>query len=266
MNAKVKYRKAQGGKMKHRFTLIELLIVIAIIAILAALLLPALKRARDLAKQANCQSNQKQIGLAFVSYLSDNKEYFPKVNLSSANSEMGSGAGTWLGTFARNGYLTLKPGILTCPFYSLKKAAFEKQYRATAFGTEKPYYCANFPAYGLNRRVGSTFLSNGVTEDADYYPPLKASQIKRAPSTLLVTVDAYNRQGAAVPKPDATGMYLIDDAHYKWNEPDARDHNGNVTILWGDFHVAALRIPLPDNPYLTILKGSQAGSILNPLR
>ena len=236
------------------------------IAILAALLLPSLSRARDLAKQTGCQSNQKQIGLAFASYLDDSRDYFPKVILKSLNVVKGSGAGIWVGVMAANGYLDLKPGILTCPFYARKKAHFEKQYWNTAFGSDKPYYCANFPAYGYNRRVGSTFLNHGVTEDADYYPPLKTSQIRRPPSQLLITVDAYNRQGRAVPMQDATGIYLIDDSHYKWNEPDARRHNGNVSVLWGDLHVSALRIPVPDNPYLTILKGTQAGSILNPLR
>ena len=64
-------------RIRLGFTLIELLVVIAIIGILAALLLPALQRARKRALDIHCISNQKQFGIAQQLYLSDNADYFP---------------------------------------------------------------------------------------------------------------------------------------------------------------------------------------------
>jgi prepilin-type N-terminal cleavage/methylation domain-containing protein len=82
-------------KQQKGFTLIELLVVIAIIAILAAILFPVFGKAREKARQATCQFNEKNIGLAILQYVQDNDEQFP-IGAPGAWGHAGPGIG-WAG-------------------------------------------------------------------------------------------------------------------------------------------------------------------------
>ncbi len=102
---------AACGQRSDGFTLIELLVVIAIIAILAALLLPALSKAKDQAIRTSCKNNERQETLAFIMYAHENKDYLPLDVGAHQPWDLAYGDGSSLAAYGATYKVWYDPGL-----------------------------------------------------------------------------------------------------------------------------------------------------------
>ncbi len=187
------------------FTLIELLVVIAIIAILAAILFPVFARAREKARQAGCQSNLKQIGLALKMYMGDYDETNVRIYFGS-----GANAYRW--------HQAVQPYMKN---YELFRCLTAKQ-RVDA-------YSGLYMCYGMN-----CFNFDPGVYPCFWYGPGDA-EIEDASGTIWVADSKH-------PTDATQGSYYVGGGAV-FAEPVTRvdyRHNDMFNALWYDGHVKAM--------------------------
>lgn len=189
------------------FTLIELLVVIAIIAILAAMLLPALSRSKEIAKQSICLNNQKQIGTVFMMYIQDNQEYFPPARKSLTGYV--PPVGYYLGDYVKWEYNKKSSYVWVCP---------------SDTNPCQNGYAGYFYSYGYNMATNDTDLNAGYGLHSWLSVKTRKYNSITDLSGTLVIIDANWDY--------VNGLDKIDNGIY----PSGYRHQKGVNILFADAH------------------------------
>ena len=208
-----------GAHARRGFTLIELLVVIAIIAILAAILFPVFARARAKARQAQCTSNLKQLGIALEMYSSDYDDLYP---------------------FAKDAADEYCPQIWDS--FPVWQAWIP--YMPRLVDVLQPY-CKSREVFHCASDTGFDYLQN-----TSYAVPAQPTAFEGIGTSYSFRTEvAFQRLGPSL-LADPVNTNILMDAHGSWH--GGRDYDeGRWDVLFGDGHVKSINAEQLNNAWDT---------------
>lgn len=213
----------------HKFTLVELLVVISVIAILASLLLPGLQQARNQAKLSSCMSNIKQVGMGWISYSLDFNDIAPPINAGVDDSNFlrrgvtGPNQAAWVYLMREHLAMSDIPFNASNPIHSVFPEKYQHGILKCPASVQRIYYHRSVQ-YGMMQ------YNIGGRKAYGRMPISKVTQI-RQPSSRISFSDSHDAT--------YTGRYDVYNADLtSWG---FERHSGKASTSFADGHAATWR-------------------------
>ncbi|HEX8834951.1 MAG TPA: prepilin-type N-terminal cleavage/methylation domain-containing protein [Abditibacteriaceae bacterium] len=230
---------------RHRaFTLIELLIVIAVIGILAALIFPVFSRIKETGRRTACASNMKQLGMAFQQYIQDNSRRMPNAvdGLFGAGKK---GGWTYYGTFGTGANET-DPVVGAADFdptqgslyqYTKNSQIYVCPSDSEAANKSKQSYAANACVFSKSSLCpGATEAETGKLNDGTCRNGKNMVRFRDETTWMLLSEEARNRHYATQSSTDDAYLNLK-EGDLTYNNYFSARHNAGSNLLFLDGHV-----------------------------
>ena len=259
-------KSKKGRGINNGFTLIELLVVIAIIAILAAMLLPALAKAKEKANRTLCLSNLRQWGLALNIYLDDNQQAFPDFSIANTTPGARSGydqdnilwtdlAGFHAGGYGDSAWFNALPGyVAQLPLwqYASNPTNFVNGRNIFTCPTAK-FYAADGvdPMSRVAFCYGINFKPTGTNTALAAISPLRSTQVLHPSSFVFFSDDRAN--SAEVPYYGSNPLNDLGAPRGSLNHLSSR-HGAGANLTFIDGHSAYFKYT-----YLAVPNGTKIG-------